>query len=427
MISIICVANDRAILENNLLASLKTQDVDFELLIVDNTIGQFSSIPKALNNAALRANGEYVMFVHQDVYLLGKSWLKQAEETCRSLGEIGAFGVAGVSEIGEYLGFIIDRGRFWGTPQKLPIAASTLDECLLLLSRDTFQRNKFDEDFAFHSYGADICLRLKAQGMGVIVIPYPICHNSATTPILDAGSLEKDDSMLHGKHQNSFPVIRKTTGKVYSRVSPLTVSSKSSKHSFLLKRIFDSDQQIITEFSHSNSLLDFGVIPKEQGWIKRAKGNMYSVGISNYKPYLIASKKVKAHDGYVFCSFVSLPFKKGVFDTILVKGFLEYSKKTEGIRAIRNAESIAGKKIVIVVPNNGYPLDTAYRYYVSIWFLKEFRQIGFKTHGLHFRVDMPKKTNIVKFLPVLKPILARLFPDLLARDLLCVKYVTRGH
>ena len=88
------------------------------------------------------------------------------------------------------MGFIVDRGRFWGAPLKEAVAAFTLDECVLLIPREIYLKNKFDENFKFHACGADLCLRLKEQGHDVYVLPCPIYHNSATSPILEAGSLE---------------------------------------------------------------------------------------------------------------------------------------------------------------------------------------------------------------------------------------------
>ena len=49
MLSIICVYNNRDILEKYLLNSLKVQSIEYELILIDNTSGKFNSAAKALN------------------------------------------------------------------------------------------------------------------------------------------------------------------------------------------------------------------------------------------------------------------------------------------------------------------------------------------------------------------------------------------
>ena len=423
MISVVCVVNDRPVFGNSLLTSLSEQDTEYELVKVDNDRGQFDSISKALNQGGLNAHGEYLMFVHQDVSLVGKSWLRRAERFCEHLGK-GVFGVASVSSDGDYLGFIIDRGEFWGAPLKEPVETFALDECLMIVPREVFLGNKFDESFHFHSYGADLNLRLKKQGLGVYVIPCPIYHNSATTPILKAGSLGTDDALLYKKHSAAFPGLRKTTGTPIGEKRRENISSYLKLrflNSAFLPRFFNTNARLSAEFSQEDSLLDLGVIPREQQWIKQVQRRSYSVGVSPRKEYLLASKRALVHKDYVFSSVGNLPFRAGAFTTVLLKGTLEYSDKTGGRVALNSALRIGSRRIVAVVPNNGSPSDGAYRYYASTWKAEEFRAIGFETSGLHLRIDV--RFKVARMLPFLKPLLARLFPTLLARDILCVKRV----
>ncbi len=420
MISVICVVNDGPVFEANLGASLRRQDTKYEIVRMFNDEGQFDSIPKALNQGGLKTHGEYLMFVHQDVSLVGNSWLRRAERLCSQLGQ-GAFGVAGVSGNGDFLGFIADRGEFWGTPLKEPTEAFTLDECLMIIPRDIFRITRFDERFFFHSYVADLSLRLKKQGLSVFVIPCPIYHNSATTPILEARNLEFDDELLHRKHSVAFPNLRKTTGVPFPGALPQSIvahfKSRVLNWTFL-PRFFKTNSRLLAEFSPEDSLLDLGVIPREQQWIKQAKVS-YSVGVSSRKEYLLASKRARVHSDYVLSSLSNLPFRTGTFTTIMLRGLLEYTSKNEGKIILRNSLRIGSKKILVMVPNNGSPSDIAYQYYASAWKPCDFRQLGFKTSGLNMRIDTKFKGTRV--MPFLKPLLARLFPDLFARDILCVK------
>jgi hypothetical protein len=85
MISVVCVYNDEGVLKANLLSSLKKQDAEYELILVDNTKGIFQSLPKALNYGGSEAKGQYLMFVHQDVELMGSGWLKRLRGCYRRL------------------------------------------------------------------------------------------------------------------------------------------------------------------------------------------------------------------------------------------------------------------------------------------------------------------------------------------------------
>jgi len=425
MISVVCVVNNKTVFENNISASLREQDVDYELLVADNVEGQFQSIPKALNEMASKAKHDYIMCVHQDVFLIGKSWLRNAEKICNDLEGSGVFGVAGVNEKGAFVGFIVDRGRFWGFPLDVASSAFTLDECLLLIKRETFLKNKFDEGFAFHSYAADLCLRIKEQGSNVSVIPSPIYHNSATVPILEAGNIEEDDLTLYRKHRDTFSKIIKTTGNISSSKETENNKDKIDKTSVLKKKLLflDANSLVLKEFTQESSLLDVGVIPLEQSWIKKAKKAAYSVGVSEKKQYLLASKIVHIHDDYVLAASLNMPFRRGSFSVVLIKGLLEYLTKEEGAKTIANALEIGAEKGVIVTPNKSRPIDTAYEFYLSKWEKEDFEEMGFKVSGLHLRLDIIQKVKIVRALPFLKPILARLFPNRLSRDLLCIKQI----
>lgn len=95
MISIICVYNNEDYLENYLLNSLKAQNIDHELILLDNSDGRFKSAAEALNYGGNKAKCDYLMFVHQDFQLDSDSWLKEAEEIMENLENVGVAGVAG--------------------------------------------------------------------------------------------------------------------------------------------------------------------------------------------------------------------------------------------------------------------------------------------------------------------------------------------
>ncbi len=96
MISIICVYNNPETLESCLLKSLKMQTSQYDLCLVDNTQSTFDSASAALNFGAKNAGGEWLLFVHQDVILLGNDWLEKVEEILNKHQPTGWIGSAGV-------------------------------------------------------------------------------------------------------------------------------------------------------------------------------------------------------------------------------------------------------------------------------------------------------------------------------------------
>lgn len=78
MISVVCVYNNEKTLKSVLLESLERQTVEYELITLDNRDGRFKSAAEALNYGGAKAKGDYIMFVHQDMWLGTDSWLEDA-------------------------------------------------------------------------------------------------------------------------------------------------------------------------------------------------------------------------------------------------------------------------------------------------------------------------------------------------------------
>ena len=80
MISVVCVYNNEAILKVALSRSLQSQTATFELILLDNRDGRYRSAAQALNDGGRRAIGDFIMFVHQDMWLASDTWLEDAEK-----------------------------------------------------------------------------------------------------------------------------------------------------------------------------------------------------------------------------------------------------------------------------------------------------------------------------------------------------------
>jgi hypothetical protein len=189
MISIVCVYNNPDILNTYLMRGLNHQTSTYELILLDNTAGQFHSAAKALNEGGKKATSEYILFSHQDVYLPTASWLEEAEGHLKSIPSLGIAGIAGMIAGGsdnETRGRnMIKHGEphrdwSWGRVIMEPIPVQTLDECLVIIPRSVFNRYPFDAITCMYwdLYAVDYCLTSSQRNLGVYVLPLMIHHGS---------------------------------------------------------------------------------------------------------------------------------------------------------------------------------------------------------------------------------------------------------
>jgi GT2 family glycosyltransferase len=187
MISVVCAYENIQVLNNWLLRSLKAQTVEYELITVDTTERGFSSAAQALNSGGSQGKGKYIMFVHQDVNLDSPSWLADAEALLDTIPNLGIAGVVGSvekgSSVAERMRNVIAHGddiEQIGNVVSSPEPVQTLDELLLIIPREIFQKYLFDEDTCnnWHLYGTDYCLNMLTVGKSVYVIPLYVFHKS---------------------------------------------------------------------------------------------------------------------------------------------------------------------------------------------------------------------------------------------------------
>jgi len=213
LISIVCVYNDKKKFKEYLLKSMENQTAKFELIEIDNTGGLFKSASEGLNYGGEKAKGKYIMFVHQDVVLYSKFWLADVEKILDKIPFLGIAGCAGKTANNEKEGFIKDRKCLWGRPFIKPKEVQTLDECILIIPKNVFEKFKFDENLqGWHIYGVDYCLTIKENGLKAYVIPAFIHHNSPTLNLKNLFQMQKKVWM---KHRANYSHIFTTTGELY--------------------------------------------------------------------------------------------------------------------------------------------------------------------------------------------------------------------
>lgn len=242
MISVICIYNDREILGDYLLKSLKTQNLEYELILLDNTNNKFKSAAEALNHGGKKAKGKYLMFVHQDIDLLYESWLKDVENMLDSLPSFGIAGVAG--KLDKKTITNIEQGyppKNAGYNLNNPIETQTLDECLFIIPKTVFAKLKFDEKVCsgWHLYAVDYCLSVKMLNLKVFVLPFSLYHRSYGYSFSNDyySILEK----LIDKHKKNYRTIYTTMGDWNT--------GRSLKIQIIIQRLFWSLTRIRQKYS----------------------------------------------------------------------------------------------------------------------------------------------------------------------------------
>lgn len=184
--TVVCVYNSEATLEKYLTAGLRRQTAPYELRLVDNRGGHFSSAAAALNHGAEGATGDYLVFIHQDVELLGPTFFESAAVHLKTLPNLGIAGIVGaVTRRGQ----TTLRGRClqgdanadgFAPGYHAPESVQTVDEQLMIVPRAWFRELRFDPTAcpAWDLYGVEFALSSAKRRRDVVVLPLPVRHAS---------------------------------------------------------------------------------------------------------------------------------------------------------------------------------------------------------------------------------------------------------
>jgi SAM-dependent methyltransferase len=183
-LTIVACVNDETVLRTNLLASpCLRPGTPHEILLARGC----RNVADGLNAALARARHQWVVCVHQDVYLpegWDRTLVARLTEAEGKLGPIGVAGVIGAAHDGPVqphavtplVGWVVDRDRVLRGPEALPARAESLDELVLVLPRGTPLR--FDPALGFHFYAADACLQAQERGLATVAVEALCFHNS---------------------------------------------------------------------------------------------------------------------------------------------------------------------------------------------------------------------------------------------------------
>ena len=152
-------------------------DSNFEVIGIDNTKGGFTSAASALNYGAGKAAGDVLMFVHQDIVFDGLEDSGLFFNLVNKINDMEIIGVAGAKYPSKDTYTNMHMGtegqEIYGAKIDGPTTADTVDECLFCMKKETWEQFKLDEICcdSWHLYAVEICLRMRANGGSVKIIP----------------------------------------------------------------------------------------------------------------------------------------------------------------------------------------------------------------------------------------------------------------
>jgi len=409
MISVVCVCNNKGMLDRILLPSLKQQTAEHEFIPVDNTDGSFKSAAEALNFGGMAAKGKYILFVHQDVELGSPTWLVDVEKMLDTLPSLGMAGSVGMSTEGNTWldggrGYIMNLGEVLGKPSDIPVVVNTLDECVLIVPRKVFETLRFDDKnfTGWHCYGCDYCLSVQEIGLKVYVIPAFIYHRSIAA---NSKGLLKYQIRLYLKHRKAFPKISTTTGILTGE--RLAVALAATAIVWVYKRIYWEKlrrtwiQVTTNELKDCKTVLDVGCGSNSQ---LQHCNVPYSLGVDIFDSYLEESKKKNLHTEYMKADIRTVSFEPQSFDAVYCSEVLEHMTKENGYKLLDNMALWARKKVIITTPN-GYIKQSEYdgnpfQGHVSGWTVGELRRAGYKVRGMSSWKFLRGERGVVKLRPI---------------------------
>lgn len=414
MISVVCVYNKESTFNDVLLKSLRSQTAAYDLVALDNRAGRFHSAAEAYNHGGAQAKGDYVMFVHQDLWLVTRTWLEDAERVLKGLPSLGVAGVAGMVSMSEK-----SRTSQWASAScfyldettvvehdaiRAPVEVETLDECLLLVPRPVFDKLKFDEATfdGWDCYGADYCLCARDLGLKTYVIPAPSSHGCArdTYEQWEFKDLLKYQKRFYAKHGRGNETICTFMGDV----DPVNLRAWARSrfwHSLHRRLVPDRVRFLGRELAGCDSVLDLNC--SYRSLMGRFKFRV-SFGLDSFLPYVQESRRRGFHEAHVVADVRSIPFKPESFDAVVALDTLDGLTKEEGTALLVRMEELARQKVIVTTRKHSEP-GISFGYPVperrSTWEAAELADLGFRVRGCDGEKELDGRWSALKYQPAI--------------------------
>ncbi len=157
------------------------------------------------------------------------------------------------------------------------------------------------------------------------------------------------------------------------------------KQTFPKLLLFSYLNTIRKELAECRSCLDIGCGPESP---VRFLEFERSTGVDGYPPALETARQMHTHNKFHLAAATELDkhFSENEFDCCIALDLIEHLTKKDGIKLLRDMETIASKKIVLFTPNGFLPQqshDGDLQEHLSGWSAKEMESLGFKVFGMH--------------------------------------------
>ena len=220
-ISVVCAVNQEWQYSQNLAMSPGLKEIGSNIVKVYGAQSASQAFQKGLE----QTDSDYILFVHQDVYLprnsgyLLSSYLDSIPDSAKSSVLLGFVGLAACSldspEIsgGNIKGLVVDRMQsISGGPSS---SACSIDELGVVLHRDSIY--SIDHSLGWHLWATDLCLQALHSNANQTprILSVPIMHNSL---LLDLPPEWSQSAAKLAEKWSSIPYIHTLCGTVSSTV-----------------------------------------------------------------------------------------------------------------------------------------------------------------------------------------------------------------
>lgn len=175
-------------------------------------------------------------------------------------------------------------------------------------------------------------------------------------------------------------------------------------------------RQILPALKH-RIFLDCGCGKGTYGYLMRMdkNGNMgYMIGIDISKFNLRICKIHKVYDDVIQGDVSLLPFKNKAIDVTLASEVIEHFPKKAGINFLNEVERVTKDMSILTTPNR-LIRGVGHK---SLWTAKEFKQRGYKVHGVGFKwppLNLYLRSLVLFLLTPISYVLPQLSGHLLAK------------
>ncbi|MGZ7883931.1 glycosyltransferase [Limosilactobacillus ingluviei] len=184
--SLITIVNKDDVYQEFKASLAQQKDIDYELIRINNEHQQYQSARQAFNEAAQKAKGEYLVFLHPDIRFLDPHALKDVLMQIKGLPNLGVAGIAGSpTELKNGDRVILttivqgDNQSSVGEKINAPTSVQTLDECFFVMTKAFWQAHPFTDCPGWHFYAVEQSLVALLAGKQNYVVPAHIWHTSA--------------------------------------------------------------------------------------------------------------------------------------------------------------------------------------------------------------------------------------------------------